>query len=56
MTPIPPIILSRHKHIVLDMDAVKVNGVRFFVAYSYNIKLCTTTELLNVEIPTLIIY
>ena len=54
MTSVPHIILQGHKNVVIGMDLVKYNGVRFVVTYSCILKLCTATELQNVEIPTLI--
>ena len=51
---IPPIILSRHKNVILGMDVVTVNGVRFFDTYSRDIKFSTVSEIEDAKIPTLV--
>ena len=52
--PIPPMLLTRHQNIILGIDVVKVNGVRFLDTYSRVVKFCTASEIHDTEIPTLI--
>ena len=52
--PIPPMLLTRHQNIILGIDVVKVNEVRFLDTYSRVVKFCTASEIHDTEIPTLI--
>ena len=54
ITPIPPIILQRHRNIVIGMDMVNINKVRFFVTYSRDVKFSTATALQDASIPTIV--
>ena len=53
--PIPPMILTHHQNIILGIDVVKVNEVRFLDIYSRVVKFCTASEIHDEEIPTLIV-
>ena len=47
-------LLTRHQSVILGIDVVKVNGVRFLDTYSRVVKFCTASEIHDAEIPTLI--
>ena len=54
ITPLPLNIYENYKSVTLGMDVMNVNGMPFLVIYGRVVKFGTSSELVNIEKPSIV--